>query len=240
MSKSNEVVPWQERMAAEAKAVATSERPTTNKISLRSGILSIDDNPLAGNEMTCVIVGALHEQVKYDEAWDPNKVIPPVCFGFNEAPAAKGAMQPHEDVPTPVSENCVDCWARQFGENGEKPECQGRRRIAVSAWNSDGTLDNDIFTMSFPQYSSGKQFSAYANEVSLREQRPPWGVITRLFVEPHPRWQFLVKYEIAGLVPDEVMADVYAKVDAATAALSMPYDMAPPDSGEAPAVKGTK
>ncbi len=235
---SKELTTWEKRLADDAKDVAKLEQPTTTKISLRNGILSIDDQPLEGNKMMCVIVGALHEQVKYNEAWSPDKVIPPACYALHAEPAAKGAMAPDDNVPVPLNEDCNTCQLRQFGKNREKPECQSRRRIAVVAWNSDNTLADDIYTMSFPQYSSGKQFSAYANEVSLREQRPPWGVITEVSAMPHPKWQFLVQYETKGLVPDDVMGAVYVKVDAAQAALSMPYDMTIKDEA-IPSVKGT-
>jgi hypothetical protein len=232
-------VNWEDQMAKAAKAIATVERPSVNKISMRGGILQIDDRPLTDNLFTCVIVGAVHEQVRFDEKWDPTKIVPPVCYAFSEKAAVKGEMAPDENVPDPVSLVCAGCSSRSFGEGGVKPKCQSRRRIAVVAWNSDNTLDDEIYTLSFPAYSSGKVYQAYASEVAISENRPPYGVITEVKLANHPKWQYILDFKNLGRVPDEEMVSVMGKVGAAVAALTTPYDMSGPVQEEAAPLKGS-
>ncbi len=232
-------VSWEDQMAKVAKTIATVERPSVNKISMRGGILQIDDRPLTDNLFTCVIVGAVHEQVRFDEKWDPTKIVPPVCYAFSEKAAVKGEMAPDENVPSPISPICAGCASRSFGEGGEKPKCQSRRRIAVVAWNSDNTLDDEIYTLSFPAYSSGKVYQAYASEVAISENRPPYGVITEVKLANHPKWQYILGFKNLGRVPDDAMGPVMNKVGAALAALTTPYDMTGPVQEETAPLKGT-
>jgi hypothetical protein len=65
---------WREEAAQSAKAHVASEETAASGggrfFSLRAGQLSFDDAPLPGNQMACVVLDSLMENVYYEGAFD--------------------------------------------------------------------------------------------------------------------------------------------------------------------------
>ena len=52
--------------------------------------------------------------------------------------------------------------------------------------------------------TSSKEFSKYVKQVGESYQRPPHGVLTRIYLEPHAGDQFHVKFEMIDEVSDDL------------------------------------
>src|SRR6267378_5403718 len=85
-SNSTALMVWEEEMAAAAVAQGSTEVITGGykAISLKGGILSVDDNAVDGNEMRVIILAAVHENQLYEGAFDPTNPSSPKCYAFGE------------------------------------------------------------------------------------------------------------------------------------------------------------
>ena len=80
MSDSKDIVSYEDEMKALATQQAAVEVGGSNYISLKGGVMTFMDQPMPNNEMFVVILGASGEHSYYDEAYDPDRIIPPKCF----------------------------------------------------------------------------------------------------------------------------------------------------------------
>lgn len=142
---------WKEELAASAKAsVATEESAATGGgrfFSLRAGQLSFDDAALPGNQMACIVLDSMIENVYYEGAFDAEQKTPPTCFGFGRD--AK-TISVHEEVfknPETFTPQCGPeggqddnpeylcdrCPMNEWGtaDVGKGKACSNRRRLAI-------------------------------------------------------------------------------------------------------------
>lgn len=228
MSESKELVNWEEKMAAEAKEAAALERPSVTGLSFRSGMMSINDVPVPGNKMDCVIVAAVFENAFFSKPYDANNIVPPDCFALS---SAKEDLVPHADVPEPVHAQCLGCpnmeWGSDPKPNSRGKACKEKRRLAIIPAVSikDGEIIKaEIATATLP-VTSVRNWGNYVNQVAAEFGRPTWAVLTEISVVPHIKNQFEVKFTCRGLVSTEYLADLNKKTDLALPLLMTPYDM---------------
>jgi hypothetical protein len=231
---------WKEELAASAKQQVASEETAASGggrfFSLRAGQLSFDDAPLPGNQMACIVLDSLMENVYYEGAFDPEQKTPPTCFGFGRD--AK-TIAVHEEVfknPDTFSPQCGpeggqddnpeylcdECPMNEWGTaaQGRGKACSNRRRLAIipagtyKPLGKGGGFDLDLFDESQPfrdadiaymkvPVMSVKGFSQYLKQIFEQFERPLWGVVTRIYVEPDPKSQFRVKFELLEVIEDE-------------------------------------
>ena len=75
------------KLMAEAAAKAVKdERAPSSFISFKSGILTIDDQPIPGNKIKCVVLASLYENDYFPRKFDPTTLVSPDCWalGHNE------------------------------------------------------------------------------------------------------------------------------------------------------------
>lgn len=227
-STKKEVVSWKDKMAAEAKDVASIERPVTSNISLRGGVMSYMDTPVPDNRLPCVVVASVFENSWYDRPFDPDNIRAPSCFAFS---ADGESMAPHESSESPQSETCAACDHNKWGSapgNSRGKACKNVRRLAVlpvtALDDADKVAEAEMAMMKLP-VTSVSNWRVYVNKVAASYQRPAWGVITEISVERDPKTQFKVHFDCIGVIEqDDLLASLNGKVSAANEMLNTPYE----------------
>lgn len=240
MSESKELVSWEERLANEAKAVAAVERPSVTGISLKSGIMSINDAPVPGNSLDCVILAAVFENTYYESAYDPSKIVPPTCFALGRAvPGQPVVMIPHEAVPEPINGDCETCefmkWNSDPRPNSRGKACKEKRRLVLipAVALKDGEIAKaEMATMTLP-VTSVRNWGTYVNRLAAEFSRPYWAVATKVSVVPHMKNQFEVKFDAIAAVNEQFLDPLSKRIESAFEVGMVPYDMTP--QPEAPA-----
>jgi hypothetical protein len=234
MSETRALVPISQQWADQAQQ-AVQEEPVLSgvKVSMQSGQLSIDDEPLPGNQMYVVILDHYRENNyftdKYVAGQEPK---PPKCYAFGRG-ADADEMAPHESMKAslvwdggyfePQNDKCMTCPRNEWGtaDTGKGKACQNRRRLimlpAGYATPKKGSRDFDVELFTEPTHyataeeaqvklpvTSSKEFAKYVSQLGSQYQRPPHGVITRLWLEPHAAHQFTVKFEMIEEISDDL------------------------------------
>ena len=232
MTKKQDIVNYEDQMAAEAKAVAKTERVSADRFTTASGILSYMGNPMPDNQMDVIILTAMGENVYYSGAYDASNITPPDCFALGEPGSV---MAPHENVPNPVNDLCGTCAKFKFGSAaiGKGKACKEKRRLACIPF-SDKVEDlesGDMAMLTLPVMSV-KNWSVYVNSISAKYQRPSWGMVTRIKVVPDPKSQFRITFQEVAPLSSDYFAAVNGRLEAAHLMLATPYEMNPEEKKE--------
>lgn len=260
MAEGTNVARYDERFAAMAEQYAANEKVSGDFLSLKGGVLTFQDEPLPGNQMCVVILDAILERTfyaeKYDAAAEHNK--PPICYAFARLDGSEDIDEigPHISMSRglhyfePQSEICRTCPNNQWGsaDTGRGKACAERRRLAIlpagfyepKKGSRDFTLtlveDEEHYANADIAYlktnvMSVKDYARYVTELRAEHRRPPLGAITRVYVEPDPKSQFRVKFELIELLPDTLYDTIFERYEEAKAGIVIPYNA--PDGEEA-------
>lgn len=251
---SKELTVYDEKFAAMAQEYTSGERVTGSFISTRGGVLSFNEEPLPGNQMCVVILDYVQERTFYTEKFSPDRevALPPVCYAFkrNDDPEE---MAPHPSMQAdltyfqPQNNICRTCpnneWAT--ADTGRGKACSERRRLALlpAGWYKQkrGSRDFDLEIVTDPDFyahadiaflklpvTSVKDFAKYVTGLAASHRRPPVAAITRIYIEPDPKSQFRVKFELIELLPDELFDVIMKRHEEAKAGIIFGY---PPPTG---------
>lgn len=220
---------WEERLAADAKELASRERPNIAQISLRSGIMQYQGQMVPGNRLECVIVASAFQNRYYgDKPFDPNNMSNPICYALS---LTGEEMSPHEDSPEKQADFCETCpqskWGSDPRPNSRGKACKSVRRLAIipAAALKDGNIKKAEMAMLTIPVTSARNWANYVNQLSADYQRPPWGMLTEVSVIPDPKTQFQVRFNALGIVQsDEALAEIFNRVQASADVLLTPYD----------------
>ncbi len=230
------------RLAEEAKDEAAQERPSVSKISLRGGMLSYQQQPVANNILPAVILVAANRNAYYDKPFDPNNLQNPVCFALGEN-SDDVIMEAHENVPPenvgPNSDEksratpraCDGCKFNDWGSDpkgGRGKACKETRRIVVlpgSAMNSvEEAKKAEMAILDIP-VTSGKNYSNFVNALAASTKLPPWAVVTNITTERDPKTQFKVLFTPMSIVQsEEIYNALIARREEAVRLALTPYD----------------
>lgn len=255
----NEIVNYDSAYAAAAAKYAEAEQISGGTfISTRGGVLSFGDEALPGNQMAVVILESVTENTYYKEKFDAENPTSPTCYAFGEV-ASSGksddAMAPHPSMQKfpewfePQAEGCDVCPFAEFGsaEQGRGKACQNRRRLALIPAGyyegRRGSKDLELHLFDDPKHfeqadivflklpvTSVKEYSKFVQQVAATANRPPFGVIARIWTEPHAKYQYMVKFEMLEKLPDEYAPTIIARNEAAAKTIITPYT--PPQERE--------
>lgn len=261
-TQTTELANWDEELAklAGSATALTNSDGGGRFFSTRAGVLAFDETPLPGNQM-CVIIGSwCLENVYYKEAFDADNRTPPTCFAFCKDPELKDEMSPPEIVDTEEaferqSELCDTCWANEWGsaEKGRGKACGNRRRLACipagtymplgkgKGYELEVIDDADHFKAAEEAYlkvpvMSGKGFDGYVKQVAEQLKRPLFAVYTRVWLEPDPKSQFRVMFELIEPVGNDllkVLMDRHKKLQD-----GIDFNYTPPSDEDQPAATG--
>lgn len=245
-AKSTAVANWRDELAASAKAAVASEETAGTGggrfFNLRAGQLSFDDAALPGNQMACVIVDSIFETVYYESDFDPENPSPPTAFAFGRDQAEMRWNEEYSD-PEFAGKLCSESEVCEWGsaEKGKGKAAKELRRLAIvpagtyKPLGKGGGFDLDLFDDTEPfrtadlaylklPVTSVKGFSQYLKQVAEQFDRPLWGVVTRVYLEPHPKYQFQVKCELLEVIEDEeILEALYLRHKEAEKAIDFPY-----------------
>lgn len=217
-----------------------------------------------GNQLCTVVLDAINANTYFDVKFDPENPLPPKCYAFGRSDAE---MFPHLETmradqnyftPQHIAEGqvrgCQGCPQAEWGSNdrGKGKACTNRRRLALlpagmyvpqgRSWALDMYEDPKHFetagiaVMSLPP-TSIRAWGKYVQWLSQTHRRPPYGAVTRIFVEPDQKHQFHIEFEFIELVPPPLVAAIVQRHNDVVARelLIQGY---PPPSEEAPRGRG--
>lgn len=251
---SNDVVNYQARFAEMARQAQTYERVSSSGrfMSTKSGVLSFNGDALPGNQVAAIILDSVYENTFYENDWKPGVIENPTCYAFGRD---EGNLEPHPNMAedpdhfTPQAAACSGCPMAEWGsaKRGKGKACQQRRRLYMipagfyspasnGGWdlelfdNPQELVDLDHALLKVP-VTSTKNWAKYVHQVSKEFQRPPAGVITRVYLEPDPKTQFQVRFEVVELVPDHMLETVFSLMSDAEDNIITPYYHSENDNG---------
>lgn len=239
---------WEEELAKQAQVAVQDESTAATGggrfFSTRAGVLTYDDAKLPGNQMAVVILDSIMENVYYEGKFDPEQKTPPTCFAFGRD---ADTMEPHEEVDkheefTRQSDLCADCIRNEWGsaETGKGKACSNRRRLSLipagtyipqgrgGGFELELEDDESVLAKAEAGYlklpvMSVKGYAAYMKQVAEQFRRPLHAVVTRVWLEPDPKSQFRVNFELIDTVPDHMIPVVMARHNAASKEIDFPY-----------------
>ena len=244
-----EVIDWEAQMRADAEIAAGAQRSAGGGgkfFSMKSGVLSFDDNPLPGNQMAVVILADIMENSWYEGAYDPSVPASPKCFAFGRH---EDAMEPHvkvdqEDYFERQHDVCQGCPRNEWGSapTGKGKDCKNVMRLAMipagqykgkgSGRNITYELDlyedeahfarAEVAFMKVPVMSV-KNYAKYVKQLAADIGRPPWGVITNVYLEPDPKSQFKVSFELVDTLDTDLLPAVMNRHKAEETTIDFPY-----------------
>jgi len=80
----------------------------------------------------------------------------------------------------------------------------------------------DTVYLKLPVMSVGN-WSEYVHRVDTEFQRPPFGVWTRIYIQPDPKSQFRIHFEALEALPDELAGVIWRRHELARDATIQPY-----------------
>ena len=244
-----DVVDWEAEMRQQAEIAAGAQRSGGGGgkfFSTQAGVLSFDKTPLPGNQMAVVILADTMENSWYDGPYDPDSPASPKCFAFGHD---EEDMEPHEAVDKdPYFERqnpqCSDCPRNEWGsaDTGRGKACKNVMRLAMipaGQYKPKGTGRNVQFELELfddpTHYAkaevaflklpvmSVKNYSKYVKSLAADVGRPPHGVVTNIYIEPDPKSQYKVMFELVDRVDKNLLQSMVQRHAAENATIDFPY-----------------
>lgn len=251
-----EVVDWEEQMRQQAELAASAQRSSGGGgkfFSMQAGVLKFDGNELPGNQMAVIILADIMENSWYDGPYNPDVPASPKCFAFAKS---ENDLEPHEKVDQDdyferQNDVCNGCPRNEWGSApvGKGKDCKNVMRLAMipaGQYKAQGsgrnkTFELDLFDdethfakaeaafMKLPVMSV-KNYSKYVKQLANDLGRPPHGVVTLVYLEPDPKSQFRVSFELIGTVDNDLLPTIMQRHSAEQASIDFPYS--PPMEGD--------
>lgn len=260
--KGTEVGDWRGELSKSAKAAVASEDTAASGggrfFSLKAGQLSFDDAVLPGNQMACIILDSIFETTYYEGDYDADNPQPPTAFAFGRDQAELRWNEEHSD-PAFAGKLCSESEVCEWGsaEVGKGKAAKEMRRLAIipagtyKPLGKGGGYDLELFDEPKPfreadlaymklPVMSVKGFATYLKQVAEQFDRPLWGVITRVYLEPDPKSQFRAKFELLEVIEDEdILPVLFQRHKEAEKEIDFPY-LPRTDDDAAPAQRQAK
>ena len=259
---------YDDRWAQDAqKAAAAEPLQAGTWLSAKGGQLSIGEEVLPGAQAAVIVLDSYAENTYYSDRYDPENPLPPVCFAmgrdgdtmFPMLDAMKKDMNyftPQHIVQGQIL-GCDGCPMNEWGsaDQGRGKACQNRRRLAVIPAGfytpRRGSRDFDLQLFADPTHfktaevahfkipvTSVKNWATYVHQLASSMRRPPHGVVTRLAVVPHQKFQYEITFEPIETVPDELAQIIIDRHDAAVQLPMQGYQAPDPEQLTAAAAGG--
>lgn len=218
-----EIVNYDAQFAADAEKYAKQARAGgSTSFSTQAGQLKLNDEAMPGNQVCVIVVDALLENLFYRGKYVANDPQPPVCYAFGRD---EHDMAPHESMQAdltyfePQNQTCTGCPQAQWGsaDVGRGKACKNQVKLAVipaGMYVKEGRElvlnlfdepkdfeEAEIAYLRVP-VTSGKNWDRYVKFLRAQHSRPPYGVVTRIYLEPHETNQFTVNFEFVELLPN--------------------------------------
>lgn len=252
-----ELAPWEQRLLDKAKAARESVAGVGGGMfaSIRGGTLKINDNPVPGNTVGCVILGHITCKAFYSKDYDPNSNASPDCYAYGRTGQNFKGMQPHAEVGDPQAHDCDNCPNNVFGtaKTGKGKACRDSFKLALiqsgdlggngvfipypdNAKGLDRLAKSDVVLMSIPA-TSLDSFAKHVRAMSDGQLRSLDGVHTKIKVEKDQSGDYpVVRFECLGLLTEKQAAITDSRCAAAMDLLIQPFPkLGEPAKKDAPA-----
>ena len=110
---------------------------------------------------------------------------------------------------------------------GRGKACKEIRKLAVlpvSALSSPEAIAKAELALLKLPVTSVRNWKSYVNLVAATYNLPHYAIITTVAPQPHPKNQFEITFSPVGIVADEYMDAIIARIDAVYDVLTQPYD----------------
>lgn len=235
---------------AAAEFLEREPEVSSSYLSTKGGVFRVGDDEL-GTEICVVIADAIRENTFYEGRYNPDEQNAPKCYAFGRSDdemIPHETMQKHPDYFVPQSETCGKCDWNKWGSaaQGAGKACQNRRRLALlpaGVYGEDAngrTLDiydtpehyasADQVTLKL-SVTSVKNWSKYVKKIADTTGRPPYGVITRIFITPDGDDQFHINFEMVEPLPDELFDTIQARHEQIGPTMAKAYTPPSEDGG---------
>lgn len=237
------LVSYEERWAREAQRAVQSEPLSGGTwLSARGGQLMIGDQALPGNQAAVIVLDSVRENTFYGATYAPDSPLPPICYALGrDADPLFPHLDMQKDLnyfkPQHIEAGqvlgCDGCPLNEWGSaaQGRGKACQNRRRLVVIPAGyyvpKPGSRDFDLQLFDDPQHfqqaevafyklpvTSVSNWAKYVNQLAANVRRPPYGVVTRLHVEPHQKHQYEMCFDLIDTVPDSLADIIMQRNDA--------------------------
>lgn len=224
---------YEEKWAQEAKAAVVAEPLQAGTwLSARGGQLAIGETILPGAQAAVIVLDSMRENTFYRGKFDPDSPMPPICYAMGrDADDLSPHLDMQKDLsyfkPQHIENGqvmgCDGCPMNQWGsaDQGRGKACQNRRRLTMIPAGyytpRKGSRDFDLQLFDDPEHfakteqvffklpvTSVNNWSKYVNQLAAGLRRPPYGVVTRLSIEPHQTFQYEVMFEAIEAIPDDL------------------------------------
>jgi hypothetical protein len=186
------------RESAVAQMAAEPAYATQNIIRVKNQRFLLGEQELKA-PVRVVVLGTSFYQAYYDQAYDPENRVPPVCFALADT---QDALRHHDTSPKPQFDGpCVSCPQNQSGsgENGGFTRaCSGRRRLALLLLDDKG---EDPAIGSIEISASGlRPFSMYVKGLAGVQGAPLYLAVTELDIVITKKDTWYVGAQFGGLI----------------------------------------
>lgn len=258
------VTNWEDELAQQAEIAAAAQRASGGGgkfFSMKAGQLSFDGNAFPGNQTAVVVLAYALENSYYDGPYDPDRPASPKCFAFG---LNERELEPHEAVDQDdyferQSDICDGCPRNEWGsaETGRGKACKNVVRLALipaGQYTSKGRnqgLELELFDdpehfqtaevayMKLPVMSV-KNWTSFVKQVAADLRRPPHGIITNIIVEPDPKSQFRVVFEVIDNLGNDLLPVIMERHKKEQEAVGFPYTPPAEDEAEKPQRSNSK
>jgi len=209
---------WKEQLREDAKEEAErTPAGSGNRIALRkNGQFSFQGADI-GDSIDVIIVDHVALKTYYDEDYDEDNPVPPVCFALK--PSAKNIV-PHADAPDKQAETCAECWANEWASGRRRGKaCADKNRLAVLHADDLGDLVELVVPV-----TSGAAFNKYVGGITKAADLPSYAVVTRLTMDDHADHQKLI-FEFVEAANDDQLAASMNQRKAARDMCMEPFDV---------------
>jgi hypothetical protein len=225
------------KASAENRAMEDQIPTGSSFISIRNGVLSIDDVTMPGNAMRVVVLDRILENDFYEGVFDPDILSSPVCFALSRT---MEKMKPHAQSLKPQNTTCFDCPQNQYGSRnlGKGKACQNRVRMALM--DEKGLEDiahAPVKYLKIPP-TNLKPWKAYVSQLDDVHHCPTWAVVTEIKVEHDPKVQVRLEYKMVSKVEESLLAALQSKVAVVRDAIEFPYSTFTSDAGPVTPTQG--
>lgn len=223
-------------------------------LSTKGGVFRVGDVVL-GSQLAVVIADSIWENVLYTGKYEADRQNNPLCYAFGRSKAEMTpmveVMDQYPDVYVPQADNCEACPFNKFGsaEKGRGKACQNRRRLALipaGVYDAEGLglynepshfASADFQTLKLP-VTSVKMWQKYVDLLASTVRRPPFGVVTRVFLTPDADDQFHINFELIEELDNELIDTIYSRHTAIAPTMARGYT--PHDEERQERESGTK
>jgi hypothetical protein len=204
-----------------AQAAAMNERtapPSGNKISVGGKRFKFPDGHESDGPEDFVVVDFVARNEFYEDDFDKNNIVPPVCVAIGSNPKK---LVPMASSPSKQCDDCAGCPMNAFGSKGKGKACSNTYVLAVLPPDADESTPMATIKVSA---TSMRSFDAFVQHTARTFQTPPVGVVVSVGFDSNETYPKLV---FGDAVPNENLAVHFSRQVEAQEMLNAEPDFTP-------------